>query len=774
LGHFVNNKTYFVILLFNEETAVMCCLFLFTLAQTIKAQLLMFNINPDLKTTKDMFKKIYIVLILGSALACKAAPSKPVRVGPNDIQPDEQQSVVCKTVTALISGYNYKKVPINDSISTLIFNKYIKRLDENHNYLLAADIKDFEKYKTVLDDDLKDGNLNDAFYIFNVYQKRYNERVKYSLAQIDKNYDFSKNETFTYDREDMPWAASPAEIDELWSKRVKYDLLNLKLASPDMAANKVKLKKRYEDLLANSNKLNNQDVFQIFMDAFTEVIDPHTNYFNPSNAANFNIDMSRSLEGIGATLGVENEYVTIKTIVPGGPADKSKQLEIDDRIVAVAQGKDGEFSDVIGWRIENAIALIRGSKGTIVRLKILPKGKGAGDKPKVLELVREKIILKDQSAQKEIRTYNNNGKIVKIGIISVPAFYIDFNEYKAGNPNYKSTTRDVKLILDTLKKAGVDGVVMDLRQNGGGSLMEAIELTGLFIKSGPVVQVRDSRDKIDVNEDEDSTISWSGPMGVLVDRFSASASEIFAGAIQDYGRGLILGSQTYGKGTVQNAIDLDKVINPSIKNMLAGLVKKGTTTVKGTGSQSTFGQLNLTVAKFYRISGSSTQHKGVIPDIKFPSVIPMDKYGEDTEPSALPFDMINKSEYTKAGDFVTVLPQLTKLHDQRAAANPNYKYLQEDIDEYKKRDAEKSTTLNEVALKQQRETDDQKTFERNNLKRVAAGLPALKKGETAKAADKLMPSAKNKTDLDFMKVEAGQILTDYITFENKYTGVVRP
>jgi carboxyl-terminal processing protease len=737
----------------------------------------MFIIKPDLKTTKDMFKKIYIVLILGSALACKAAPHKAVKVpGSNDIQPDEQQSVVCKTVTQLISGYNYKKVPLNDSISSLVFDKYIKKLDENHNYLLASDIADFTKYKTVLDDDLKEGNLNDAFYIFNVYQKRYNERIKYSLAQIDKSFDFAKNETFTYDRDNLPWAASATEMDAIWTQRVKYDLLNMKLAGSDMVKNKATLKKRYEELLNNSNKLNNQDVFQIFMDAFTETIDPHTSYFNPANAANFNIDMSRSLEGIGASLLSVNEYVTIKSVVPGGPADKSKQIDIDDRIVGVAQGKDGEYVDVIGWRIENAIALIRGTKGTIVRLKLLPKGKSATDKPKIVEMVREKIILKDQSAQKEIKTYNNNGKQVKIGIISVPAFYVDFNAYKAGDANYKSTTRDVRLILDTLKKAGVDGVVMDLRQNGGGSLMEAIELTGLFIKTGPVVQVRDTRDKIEVDQDDDPAIAWNGPLAVLVDRFSASASEIFSGAIQDYGRGLIIGTQTYGKGTVQNAIDLDKVMPTSVKTLLAGLVKKGngTTTKISTGSESNFGQLNLTIAKFYRISGGSTQHKGVMPDVQFPSVIPLDKYGEDTEPSALPYDMIAKSDYTPVGNFGPVLPQLTKLHDQRMATNPNFKYLQEDLADYKKRDAEKSTTLVEADLKKQRDADEQKVFERNNLKRTALGLTPLKKGETAKAADRAMPSAKNKTDLDFLKVEAGQILTDYITFDNKYTGVVRP
>ncbi len=739
----------------------------------------MFNINPGLNTVKDMFKKLYLVLILGSALACKAAPEKlpadkPVTKvpGSTDIEPDEKQRVVCRTVTQLISSYNYKKVPLNDSISSLIYTKYIKLMDENHNYFLASDIQDFDKYKTALDDDLKEGNLNDAFYMFNVYQKRYIERVKYSLAQIDKDYDFTKNETFVYDRDNLPWVSSATEMDQLWSQRVKYDLLNLKLASADMAKNREKLKKRYEDLLSNANKLNNQDVFQTFMDAFTEAIDPHTSYFNPANAANFNIDMSRSLEGIGATLGTINEYVTINSIVAGGPADKSKQLEIGDRIIGVAQGKDGEYSDIIGWRIENAIALIRGSKGTIVRLKVLPKGKSAADKPKIVEMVREKIILKDQSAQKEIRTYNNNGKQIKIGIISVPAFYIDFNAYKAGDPNYKSTTRDVKLIIDTLKKAGVEGIVMDLRQNGGGSLTEAIDLTGLFIKTGPVVQVRDTRNKVDVEQDEDPAIAWSGPMAVMVDRFSASASEIFSGAIQDYGRGLIIGSQTYGKGTVQNAIDLDNAINPEIKNLLAKVEDKQGKAVKitSTGSESTFGQLNLTIAKFYRVSGNSTQHKGVTPDILFPSIIPMDKYGEDTEPSALPFDVINKSSFTPAGNFAPVLPQLNKLHAQRAATNPNYKYLQADIDDYKKRDAEKSTTLNEAALKQERDAEEQKTFERNNLKRIAAGLPPLKKGETAKQVDKTIGNKRN-TDLDFLKTEAGQILTDYISLDNKYTGV---
>jgi len=709
-----------------------------------------------------MFKKLYFIVVLGAALACKASPKLADTVaGSNNLQPEAQQTVVCKYVASLISEYNYKKVELNDSISKVIFDRYLKQLDENHNYLLASDIKDFSKYQNALSGDLKDGNLADVFYIFNVYQKRYNDRIKYSIAQLDKNFDFSTNESFTYDRDSLPFYASETESNASWAARVKYDMLNLKLAGTDIEKNKETLKKRYLNLLAQSNKLNNQDVFQIFMDAFTNAIDPHTNYFNPANAANFNIEMSRSLEGIGATLGVENDFVTITTIVPGGPADKSHELSPEDRIVGVAQGKTGEFQNVIGWRIENAIALIRGTKGTTVRLQVLAKGSNVASKPKVVEMVREKIILKDQSVKQEIRTYNSNGKTVKIGVISVPAFYIDYNDYKSGNPNYKSTTRDVKLILDTLKKENVDGIVMDLRENGGGSLMEAIDLTGLFIKTGPVVQVRNPNNQIEADNDEDPSISYTGPVAILIDRFSASASEIFAGAMQDYGRALIVGTQSYGKGTVQNAIDLDKVIKPSVLDRLSQASSNGKKEVT-TGSQTKFGQLNLTIAKFYRISGYSTQHKGVTPDIKFPSLIPMNKYGEDTEPSALPFDIIAKSDYAKVGDFTGVIPQLKKLHDQRMSNSASFKYLQEDIADFEKHETEKSVSLNEQEVKKQRDADEQKAFERENNKRIALGLKPVEKGK----------SKPRHEDLDFLKIEAGQILTDYIGLGSKYSNNV--
>ena len=710
-----------------------------------------------------MFKKLYFVLVLGAAMACHAAPSKLIKVdGSNDLKPDTRQEIVLKEVAELLLKYDYKKVDLNDSLSTVIFNTYIKKLDPDHSYLLASDIQDFDKYKTALDDDIQAGNLNDVFYMFNVYQKRYFDRIKFYLAHINDNFDYTKDDTFTYDREDLPWVATQAEMDEIWTKRVKYDLLNLKVANPDMEKNKVTLRKRYEDLLSQSNKLSNQEVFQTFMDAFTLSITPHDNYFNPFNAAQFNMEMSRSLEGIGATLASENEYVTIKSIVPGGPADKSKQLSADDRIIGVAQGKEGEFQNVVGWRIDNAIALIRGSKGTTVRLEILAGGASASSKPKIVEMVREKIVLKDELAKKEIRTYNSNGKTVKIGIIDIPAFYVD-NTLQPSDPNYHSTTADVRRILDTLKTDKVDGIVLDLREDGGGSLSEAISLTGLFIKEGPVVQVRDTRGQVEVDSDDDASISYTGPLAVLTDRFSASASEIFSGALQDYGRAIIMGTQTYGKGSVQTEVELDKVIPSPIAEMVSK-VTGSDSTGKATGNESKFGQLNMTIAKFYRITGNSTQRKGVTPDIEFPSVIPLDKYGETTDAASMPFDVIAKSDYIKYGDLSMVIPQLRKMHDQRMATSKSYEYLLQDIADFKKHDAERTITLNEAQLKKQRDDDEQQSFDRDNARRVALGLQPLKKGET---------KPKNE-DLDFLKIEAGQIMTDYVNLNSKITQTTAP
>ena len=722
----------------------------------------------DFKTVKEMLKRIFAITLTAAVLACTASPKaqKPVE-GVNNIKPDEQQSLVAKEVVGLIENYNYKKIKLNDSISSIIFDRYIKALDPSKYYFLESDIKEFEANRYNLDDDLRIGDLSTPFYIFNMYLKRYNERIAYSLSQIKDKYDFNQNDVYVYDREKMPWVKSIAELDNIWKKRVKYELVNLKIAGTDDAKHIETLTKRYTNLRSQAAKFNNQDVFQILMDSFTEAIDPHTNYFNPRNAEVFNQEMSRSLEGIGATLQVDNEVVKIVSVVPGGPAFKSKKVNAGDRIVAVAQGVDGEFEDIIGWRIDNAVAKIKGPKGTTVRLKIIPVGQELSAKPQIITLVREKIILADQSAKKIVKTVENEGKPYKIGVIKIPAFYADFKAANAGDPNYKSTTRDVRLLIDTLKNMDkVDAIVVDLRANGGGSLNEAIELSGLFIGKGPVVQVKDYRNSVKVYKDENSNITWDGPLGVMIDRLSASASEIFAGAIQDYQRGIIIGTQSYGKGTVQSSIDLNSLMNSGVLNQLAALFKKKeqaksvqikdknqtTVTIVDKNGVPQLGQINLTMAKFYRVSGNSTQHKGVIPDISFPSIYPLDKIGEDTEPSALPFDMVNPSTYTTVYDLNAVKANLLKLHEKRMSKSLDYKLLKEDIAEIKKRENETSVTLNEAKLKAERDALEAKSLARVNQVRAQKGLALLKKGEKTTKEDAL----------DFIEDESMNIMVDFM------------
>lgn len=688
---------------------------------------------------KNMLKRVFLGIFIAATISCSAAPwfTTEPRVkkevpGSNNLKPDAQQALITKEIAELVTSFNYKKVNLDDSMGSVIFDNYIKGLDGNKSYFLMNDIKDFEQFRTTFDDDLKDGDLSAAFYMFNTYQKRYNEKINLSIKALNQNFDFTKNESYVYNREKSPWFKNEEESDQSWTKKVKYDFLNLKLTSKKDTAIVSALKKRYDNLLAQSNKINNQDAFQVIMTAFTESVDPHTSYFNPANAANFNIDMSRSLEGIGASLTSENEFVTIKSVMTGGPADKSKQIKIDDKIIGISQDEQ-EFVDVVGWRLDNAIQLIRGKKGTNVRLKIISKNQDLSATPKIVKMTREKIILEDQSVQKKIKTVIRDGKTYTYGIIEIPAFYADFKEMQAGNKNYKSTSRDVKLILDTLKAANVDGVIVDLRGNGGGSLMEAIELTGLFIASGPVVQVRDLRNRVEIDKDENPSISWSGPLAVMTDRFSASASEIFAGAIQDYGRGIIIGNTTYGKGTVQSSIDMKRV-NPDLGD-------------KG-------GIINLTTGKFYRISGSSTQHKGVVPDVEFPTVFSADKYGESSEKAALPWDEIKSSNYTKFGNLSSTIPSLKTTHVTRMKSSKEYGYLLEDIAEFKKRDTEVSLPLSELVSKKQRDEIEAKNLSRENERRVSRGLAPLKKGETKPAKEE---------NYDFIRDESMQIITDFIS-----------
>jgi len=708
----------------------------------------------EFKLFKQMLRRILLVTFTAAVLACSAAP-KPQQLvdGIANIKPDEQQSLVAKEVVTLIENYNYKKIQLNDSISSVILDRYIKALDPSKYYFLASDIKEFEQFRNSLDDDLRNGDLSAPFYIFNVYLKRYNEWIAFSLQNVKTKFDFNTNDKYVYDREKLPWAASRTSLNEIWQKRLKYEMINLQIAGTSEAKNIETLTKRYQSQKSQVAKVNNQDVFQTLMDAFTESIDPHTNYFNPTNATAFNEDMARSFDGIGARLMVENEVVKISEVIPGGPAFKSKQLNAGDRIVAVAQGNK-EFEDIIGWRIDNSVSKIKGPRGTTVRLKVIPAGQDLSSKPVIIALVREKIVMEEQSAKKSVKTIQSNGKAYKIGIITVPAFYADFKAASAGDKNYKSTTRDVRLLIDSLKSRDkVDAIMMDLRSNGGGSLVEAIDLTGLFIDRGPVVQVKDMRGRIDVSQDTNPGVSWDGPFAVMVDRLSASASEIFAGAIQDYGRGIILGTQTYGKGTVQSSIDLNKLLNPSMLQRLASLINK-TAVVKGEAAPEApqLGQINLTMAKFYRVNGSSTQHKGVMPDVVFPSIYPLDKIGEDTEKSALPWDVIPRSNFNPVADLSPLKTELVNRHKARMEKSTDYKLLVQDIEDMQKRDKETSIILNQAKLKAERDSLEAKSLERTNLIRTSRGLAPLKKGEKVKKEE----------TYDFIEDESLKVIVDMI------------
>jgi len=700
-----------------------------------------------------MLKKVFLALFVAAAISCSAGTRVDLDGDkPGILKPDAAQGVITKDLVSLFETVHYKKVPFNDSLSSEIFDEYIKTLDEGKNYFLKSDIDEFEQYRKLLLNDLKEGDLSAMFHIFNVYQNRYLERLNYALSQVKTGFDFTKDEEYTYNRKNENWFASKEEANQIWRKRVKYDMLTLKLSrtateKEDTQKSIETLTKRYQNLISQAEKTNHNDAFQIIMNAFTGAIDPHTNYFNPAYAQAFNEDMARTFEGIGARLVMDNEVVKIMEVLPGGPAFKDKSLQVDDRIVGVAQGNE-EFVDIIGWRLDNAVAKIKGPKGTVVRLKIIPAGQELTSKPKIVSLTRDKIVMEETSAKKEIKTVTGeDGKQYKIGVINVPGFYLDFKAYNAKDPNYKSTTRDVKLILDTLREEKVDAVLIDLRSNGGGSLIEAIELTGLFIDQGPVVQVRDTRNRIDVSNDEDAGTSWDGPMGIMIDRFSASASEIFAAAIQDYGRGIILGTQSYGKGTVQSAIDMSRVISPANRLLLKAQSKDREDIAPGAPE---FGQINITMAKFYRINGSSTQHKGVMPDIQFPMVYPADKFGESSEPAALPWDQINATKYSPVADLSNVIAALNKKHETRMKASPEYKYLLQDIDLLTKKEDETEVTLEESKLKKERDENEARMKARNAERRIASGLPADSE------------DSNKKLTVDFIEDESLKVIADMI------------
>ncbi len=681
------------------------------------------------------FLLFFVIIVVAGIFTARSFENKSQVLTADSLKvlaPKDYYKNETELINTIISRYHYGKVSLNDSLSEEIFTKYINTLDRNKSYFLASDIKEFEKYKDKLDDLIKTGDLQPAYDIFEVYRERANDRIDYVLKTLKQKFDFTKDEYYEPDREHEQWPVDDKEANDIWRKRIKNDALNLTLAGKNQDSLVATLTKRYESYRRAINQYNSEDVFQLFLNSYTEIIDPHTNYFSPQTSANFKIDMSLSLEGIGAQLRNEDEYTSVVDIVPGGPAYKSGLLHRNDKIIGVAQGDDGEMVDIIGWRVTDVVQLIRGPKGTTVRLLILPADE-INSVQKEIKIVRDKVKLEEQAAKKKILNIQEGGVSYKIGVIDLPAFYSDFEAMQRGDKNYKSTTRDVRKLLEELKAEKVDGVIMDLRNNGGGSLNEAIDLTGLFIKSGPVVQVRNSDGKVQIGDDEDTGVVYDGPLAVLINRFSASASEIFTGAIQDYNRGIIVGERSYGKGTVQNLIDLNRLVHNS--------------------EGDTLGEVKITIAKYYRINGGSTQDLGVVPDISYPATVDTSEVGESSDKSALPWDQISATSYQPLNDIKPFLPLLRKEHNLRVEKSTEFDYLLEDLAAEKKEREQKLISLNENVRKKEKEKDEEEKFQRENERRKEKGIKLLEKGEKVEKS-----SAPDDLYLD----ETGRVLANLI------------
>jgi carboxyl-terminal processing protease len=626
-------------------------------------------------------------LIASNAPAALADHTRSAsQAGAVGLAPTAEEGHEARLVYGLLSDgrFHYRPEPLDDAMSAQIFKRYLDDLDGDKLFFTQADINRFAPYKTTLDDAIKSENLQPAFDIFGVYLKRVDERVAFARELIKHDFDFSGKDSWAYDRKDAAWAADDKALDELWRKYVKNDVLRLKLAGKKPDEIRKTLDKRYGDVASRAHLLTGEDVFQTFLDSYAMSLDPHTNYMDPRTTENFNISMSLSLEGIGAVLQKQEDYVAVRSMVPGGPAASSGKIKVGDRITAVGQGASGAMDDVVGWRIDDVVDKIRGSKGTKVRLDVLPGDAAVDAKPMTITLVRDKIHLEEQAAKSRVIDTGTGAEKHKIGVIELPTFYEDFEGRRKNDPNYASATRDVSKILAQFKAQKVDGVVMDLRDNGGGSLAEAIDLTGLFVGAGPVVQVRDAGGDVDVQADDGSHATWTGPFAVLVNRGSASASEIFAAAIQDYGRGLILGENTFGKGTVQNLIDLNRVSHPEDEH---------------------YGQVKLTVEEFFRVNGGSTQHKGVVPDIAFPASLDGKDYGESTYDNALPYSEIVAASYHPLNHFASLLPRLAALHDARVKADREYQWWMQDYTEFRAQADKKTISLNLAERTAERDKD---------------------------------------------------------------------
>lgn len=667
---------------------------------------------------------------------------------PESLKPNAAQSRTAKEIVKALEERHYRNMRVDDQLSGRFLDNYLQLLDPAKTFFFQSDIDEFNKHRVRFDDDLKAGNLSRGFEVFNRYRERVQVRLESVLAHLkddDFDVDFSVDDELLVDTKLVEYAADKKSADERWHRLIKSNLLNLILADKDLDEAREILIRRYTNQLKRAGQQNSTDAFEAMMNALTTLYDPHTNYLSPRTLENFNINMSLSLEGIGAVLKIEDEYTKVERIVPAGPADRQGQLRPADRITAVGQGENGEMVDVIGWRLDEVVNLIRGPRNTVVRLEVLPPD----NVPKTIRITRNTVKLEDQAAKKAVFRLSDGEMTYKVGVIDIPNFYQDFQAYRNGDPDYRSTTRDVRRLLEELEKENIDGLILDLRNNGGGSLQEATMLTDLFIDPGPVVQIRHSDNRIMRDRGSRSMAFYRKPLVVLVNRFSASASEIFAGAIQDYGRGLVVGNPTFGKGTVQSLVRVNE------------------------------GELKVTESKFYRVSGESTQHRGVVPDILFPDLIDLDVVGESSYDHALPWDQIHKVPHAEYFQFEPLLPLLRKQHEERASQDPDFVYLVEQAEATKALNKRTTVSLNLETRRAEEQAFKQQALVLENARRAAKGLEPYKDVETFLAAegdegiatttegelDDAEPLAENNEinlEKDPLLNETGYILVDYI------------
>ncbi len=679
-----------------------------------------------------------IILLLVSMPAWAAKRLVPV----SELHPTEEQQQTANVIVKVIDKYHYKDVVLDDTMSKDILKRFFDALDPNRSFFLANDIRRFSIYEDKLDDYLSNARIEPAFEIFRTYRQRVGEAIAYTQKLLEGEFDFTIDESYQFEREDEPWPQTRTELNDLWRKRVKNDFLNLKLTDKPDAEIRKTLRARYARLESRVQQFDANDVFQTFINAYTLSLEPHTSYMSPSTSENFDISMSLSLEGIGAVLKDEDGYTVVQKTVIGGPAELSNLLQAGDRIIGVGQGLDGEIIDIVGWRLQDVVEQIRGPKGSVVRLEILPKGGKNEADPETITLVRNKIKLEEQAAKSYIIDGLEGMDKYKIGIIEVPTFYRDFAAESQGDEDFRSTTRDVRNLLRDLKQQDVAGIVIDLRENGGGSLSEATELTGLFIETGPVVQIKDAFGKVEVERDPDADIAYSGPLAVLVDRNSASASEIFAGAIQDYKRGIVIGEPTFGKGTVQTLVDLGRFVP---------------------GRKKDLGRLRLTMAQFFRINGGSTQHRGVVPDILFPTASFSDDYGERSLDNALPWAQIEPATYQIRGK--ATLPRLMESHLNRISHDPGFEMLVDREKRFEDMDERTEVSLLESTRRDEWDKREKERLLHKNRFRVSQGLEIIKLDHDAKVTGEDEESEESEATHRIELNEAARILVDSIRLQ---------